>query len=140
MDYSIFRPHGTFSVNTEGRVLVMRAQGPWNAEMSELYGQSVKQQVQELSGAPWVLLGVISEEGVHTPDSFIVSVDIIRAHKKLGRVGTAIIFRYQDSPLIARRVFEKLYNEADEPHAFFADEPAARQWLSERLTAAGAAI
>ena len=138
MDHSKFRPHGALSVNTEGRVLVMRAQGPWNAEFSQLYGETVQAKEQELSGAPWVLLGIVSDEGVHPPDSFAVQLEIIRAHQKQGRVGTAIIFRYQDSPLIARRVFEKLYNEAGEPHAFFDDEAAARQWLSERLIAAGA--
>ena len=86
---------------------------------------------------PWVLLGIVSGEGVHLPDSFVIQTEIIRAHQKQGRAGTAVIFRYQDSPLIARRVFEKLYNEAGEPHAFFDDEAAARQWLSERLALAG---
>lgn len=133
---SKFRPHGELAVFTEGRVLVMRASGPWNAEFSQLYDEVVQKQVVKLSGAPWALLGIISEEGVHTPESFAVSVNIVRAHQKLGRVATAIIFHYQDSPLIARRVFEKMYEEAGEPHAFFDDETAARQWLNERLVAA----
>lgn len=133
---SRFRPHGELAVFAEGRILVMRASGPWNAELSLLYGEIVQMHVLKLSGAPWALLGIISEEGVHTPESFAVSVNIVRAHQKLGRVASAIIFHYQDSPLIARRVFEKMYEEAGEPHAFFDDEAVARQWLNERLTAA----
>lgn len=137
MPHTKFRPHGSLTVEIDGRVLVVRAQGPWNAELSELYGENVQAQVNQLAGAPWGLLGVISDEGVHTPDSFAVSVDIVRAHRKLGRSASAIIFRYQDSPLIARRVFEKLYNEAGEPHAFFEDEAAACQWLNEQISSAG---
>lgn len=137
MQHPLFRPHGAISVNTEDRILIVRAQGPWNAELSQLYGEMVQSQVQALAGAPWAVLGVISREGVHTPDSYSVQVDIIREHHALGRVASAIVFHYFDSPQIARRVFAKMYSEAEEAHEFFEDEESARHWLSEQLRAAG---
>ncbi len=137
MQRTHFPPHGVYSLAIEGRILVMHAQGPWNEELTSQYGVDVHQFTEALAGLPWALLGVVKREGVHTPESYRLQREILEAHRMKGRVATAIVFDYDDAPQIAKRVFDKLYTEAGEPHAFFDDEVSARIWLIERLRLAG---
>ncbi|OQA34074.1 MAG: hypothetical protein BWY57_00759 [Betaproteobacteria bacterium ADurb.Bin341] len=132
-----FAPHGEFSVSTEGRILVVRTTGPWNKELIQLYSQKVTENVEALVGAPWGMLGVISEEGLHTPDSFSATVATVRRHRTQGRTASAVVLQNVSAPETVRKIFTKLYTEADEPFAFFDDEALARSWLAERLREAG---
>ena len=131
-----FMPHGEFSVATEGRILVVRTVGPWNEELIRLYSRTVAENVEALAGAPWALLGVISDEGLHTPDSFSATVETVRKHRIRGRIASAIILQHVSAREIVRSMFSRLYTEAGEPFAFFEDEESARGWLSEKLAEA----
>ncbi len=132
-----FAPHGEFSVSTEGRILVVRTTGPWNEELIQLYSQTVADNVEALAGAPWGMLGVISEEGLHTPNSFSATVATVRRHRTQGRTASAVVLHQVSAPEVVRNIFTKLYTEAGEPFAFFDDEASARSWLMERLREAG---
>ena len=129
----LFPAHGAYSLAIDGRILHMRAFGPWNEELTYQYGKDVRRYTDALAGAPWALLAEVMHDGVHTPESFRLQLEITRAHQEIGRIATAVIFDYENPPQIAQRVFDKLYDQAGEPHAFFDDQAAARAWLLEQL-------
>jgi len=131
-----FKPHGEFSVATEGRILVVRTIGPWNEELIRLYSRTVTENVEALAGAPWGMLGVVADEGLHTPDSFAATVETVRKHRARGRIASAVILQNVSAREIVRSMFSRLYTEAGEPFAFFENEESARSWLSEKLVEA----
>ena len=133
-----FPPHGKLDIRVDGRILVLRAEGPWNAELTRLYTELVEKHINALAGQPWALLGFVVNEGIHTPDSYAIQLQAVREHRQKGRVATAVVFERLDSEQFVRIVFDKLYNEAGEPHAFFDNEAAACAWLEERLREASA--
>ncbi len=129
-----FEPLGDFSVAAENHFMVARITGPWNEELARLFGRKANDCAELLAGTSWVLMATIINEGMHTPDTFSATVEMVRQHRQKGRTATALVLKDVDGAEIVRSVFSRLYKKAGEPHAFFDDEISARAWLIERLS------
>lgn len=128
-----FCPHGTYALHIEGRILVSHVSGPWNRELIEDYVGAITAMIGKLAGSPWAMRATVTKNGMHTPESYAGLVEGIRRQRPLGRVATAVILCDVEAPTIVRSVLEKMYIEAEEPHAFFDDETSANAWLADRL-------
>lgn len=135
MTKSAFQPHGQFEYAVRGRVLHLRTRGPWNRELIEQYKADLAQKMAPLFGAPWGVLATVVEEGIHTPESLESMVEGIRAHRKLGRCGTAVVFERVYGESLVRNMLERMYRQAAEPVAFFHDSDEALIWLLARIEA-----
>ncbi|MBS1198949.1 MAG: hypothetical protein H6R18_2734 [Proteobacteria bacterium] len=128
-----FMPQGDFSVATENQILVASITGPWNEELAYLFGRKANECADLLSGTRWALLATIFNDGMHTPDTFDATVQMVRQHRQKGRAATALVLKDISGPEIVRRVFSRIYEKAGETYAFFDDEASARCWLEDRL-------
>lgn len=132
-----FDPHGSHELAIEGRILVMRTRGPWNAEQVAAYARDQQEKAAELAGRPWALLAFVSGIGLHTADAIDAMVEIVTAQRRTGRCGSALIIAPDaEAPIIVEERFRWIYGLAGEPCAFFDDEDSARRWLAERLAEA----
>jgi len=125
--------HGIFSIHVEGRMLVLHSTGPSNRELVEELSKAEKAALAELAGAPWGLLATITDEVMHTPESYAAMVETIRRHREMGRCATAVIFDHVFGDAMVRRVLERMYHEAGETAQFFDDEASARAWLLDQI-------
>lgn len=135
MNTAQFRPHGAYSVHAEGRILVVATSGPWNKELIEVFGMEVATLVNQLAGAPWGALGIVTKDGMHTPASYAAVVAGVRIQQSFGRVATAIILKDIEGPALVESILHRMYTEAGETHAFFAEEAEACAWLNAQIAA-----
>ncbi|MGE5387212.1 MAG: hypothetical protein ACM3SV_15125 [Betaproteobacteria bacterium] len=129
-----FPPHGRSDIWTEDRVLVVHTQGPWNRELVQEAAKVVLAKAEVFEGRPWLLLGIIYGDGLHTPEAFQEMIQAIRDQQAAGRSGTALILADVGNSSFFRGIYAKMYSAAAEPLEFFADEASARAWIAERLT------
>jgi hypothetical protein len=121
----------------DGRVMVIHTRGPWNTEGVRSYARDQAANVVKLAGQPWVVLAFVYQEGLHTPDAFEAIVETVRAHRRQGRCGTAVVLEEgAPYPNLIRSRFAELYTRAGECFEFFDDESSARDWLENRLSSA----
>lgn len=112
----------------------MEVRGPWNREMIDFFNASTGALLHELVGAPWGILAVVSEDGMHTPDSYAAMVEGIRRQRETGRCATAVILDQVFGEPMVRRVLAQMYRDAGEPATFFEDETSARAWLLAQIS------
>lgn len=62
------RPHGTYSIQREGRALVIDIQGSWNLEGYLDFARDFREAAQPLCGEPWGALVDVRQWGLSTPD------------------------------------------------------------------------
>jgi len=129
-----FRPHGDFDFQLEGRVLRLSVAGSLNQEGLAAYREQARHYFAALAGAPWGVLAVISEGGFLLDGTRDAMIESIRLQQKSGRCATAAVLL---ESVEGRSIFEerlrKMYTEAGQAYAFFADEASARAWLIERI-------
>ncbi len=133
-DSFVFPPHGRSDIWTEDRILVVHTQGPWNQELVQEAAKIVLAKAEVFQGRPWLLLGVIYGDGLHTPEAFQEMINAIRDQQLVGRSGTALVLADVGTSAFYRGIYAKMYAAAAEPLEFFSDEAAARVWIAERLT------
>ncbi len=131
-----FRPHGEATVRGADGIVVVHSTGPWNVEHVRLGHEWISGEGAKFAGKPWVILGFIHGEGLHTPEGYEEQIRAIRLQLEMGRSGTALIFDETPLKSFLQQMFKRMYAETDETVAFFDDEAAARAWLEERLRAA----
>lgn len=127
-----FRPHGQNRIWTEDRLLVVHTRGPWNRELV-LQGQRiVLEAIEKFGGAPWLALGLIYGDGLHTPEAYEEMVNSLKVQRQHGRSGTALVLVNVGESGFFRNVFSRLYASGGEPLQLFPDEASARLWLAEK--------
>lgn len=117
----------------------MHTRGACNAELVERIDQAMEVVLKDLAGAPWGLLATVSEEAMHTPESYAAMVAEIRKQRQTGRCATALIFDHVFGEAVVRTVLVDMYRDAGEPAQFFPDEASGKRWLLERIAEAEAA-
>ncbi|MFZ6849177.1 hypothetical protein [Undibacterium sp. RuRC25W] len=131
-----YQIQGQYELRIEGRMMISRVCGPWNIHAVNAYRDAAERIIQALSGAPWVLLAVLSGEPLHTAESIDELAEMIRGHRQLGRCGTALVF---EGPIALARIHQlmlsKMYIMSGEPHYFANDEASALLWLERQLAA-----
>lgn len=131
-----FRPHGEARISGADRIVTVHSTGPWNAEHVRLGHEWICGEGAKFEHKPWVILGFIHGEGLHTPESYEAQRRYIMAQREIGRCATALIF--DDTPLksFLQDMFKRMYVGTGEQVAFFDSESEARTWLAERLAEA----
>ena len=127
-----FCPHGENQIWTEDRLLVVHTRGPWNIELVRMGQRTVLDAIRVFNDAPWVALGIIHGDGLHTPDAYEEMIESLKVQRQHGRSGTALVLPDVGSSSFFRNVFTRMYAAGGEPMQFFPDEASARAWLSER--------
>ncbi|GGD48968.1 hypothetical protein [Lacimicrobium alkaliphilum] len=127
------RIHGSIRIELEGRILILHAEGPGNAELVQQYQQDVKHYRDQLRGKPWGNLVVFYNEPLLTPEGKELMYESIRRSRESGMVAVAMVLSQANSPSIVRQFWEGIYTKVGMPHVFFDSQDEARNWLETLL-------
>ncbi|WP_159084527.1 hypothetical protein [Dongshaea marina] len=62
--------HGTYSIELDSNIVIMRAYGSWNLEQAEAYCHDLcENYVSHIEHSPWGLVGDLTEWGLCTPEA-----------------------------------------------------------------------
>lgn len=128
-----FLAHGSFSLQVEGRILLLHGEGPGNAELIEQYQLAVLRHREALAGQPWGNLVVLHGESLLTHDAVqLMNLSIGRSCAS-GMVAAAVVLSDTNYPGLGEQLWHQIYVAADMPHAFFDNIESARGWLLEQI-------
>lgn len=120
----------------EGPLLCVKAVGSLYTENFAQYQEQMKPLQQQLGGAPWGLLLEFNDKLVVDYDLALLIMKAITEGRALGRKATAIIIGSSvPQPELVEGMLSKVYNRANECHAFFEDADVAKAWLLKQLSA-----
>ena len=129
-----FKKHGSLSVAIDGRLIVLKCEGPWNAESLHLSDDKIMQNLRAMYGSPWGVLAIFRGEAVYVPEAFALLRKQIKKEITLGRVATAVVFEDVKSPLLSRHQFTSIYEMQGHEVAFFEDADEAKAWLNSLIS------
>ncbi|WP_296044120.1 hypothetical protein [uncultured Alteromonas sp.] len=129
-----FKKHGSLSVAIDGRLIVLKGEGPWNAESLHLSDDKIMQNLRAMYGSPWGVLAIFRGEAVYVPEAFTLLRKQIKKEITLGRVATAVVFVDVKSPLLSRHQFTSIYEMQGHEVAFFEDADEAKAWLNSLIS------
>ncbi|AWL13071.1 hypothetical protein HMF8227_02619 [Saliniradius amylolyticus] len=130
-----FQAHGRVQVRAEPELLVIDADGPGNAELLQEYQLQVAAYREQLSGQPWGLLMNFNGDVLLTADALDLLQESIARSKAAGMCAVAIRILDCSCPSLVKGIWDKVYEQAKLPNAYFDDESSARQWLGQQLMA-----
>lgn len=141
---SVFRPHGRYSAKCEGRLVIMEASGPFNAEMLQAYHQATLPLLAKVRArGPYVTLTEYHDSMMMSPSVVDLLAKSVAQANIEGNSALAVAYAVEPSvegrdlmiPLIESTVF------APVGHQFkaFSNRTDAEAWLRSVLAAAGSA-
>jgi len=139
-DQPKFQPHGVSEFEARGQVLVLRSQGPFNAE----HIQSLAPAFREFGGrlqqaGPWATINLVTRSLLSTPEA----VEMLRrsaqwTHDHLGRVAAAyVVGREVEGRMIMLAEVRRSCAGIMPIEIFFELAPA-QAWALEQIAAANA--
>ena len=125
-----YRPHGTCSINVEGNLMIIRAQGPWNQEYIDRLHKDLLLVSKSLDINNYGILLNLCGEALAVESGFKKHLDFVKQAKT-----KAIAMNLSDCSTreMTKTIFTKLYDQAKINNASFTDESEAKAWLLEQL-------
>lgn len=130
-----FSIHGEVAFTRQGQILVVDVQGPWNAELIELYKAQSRPYVEALSAnGPWGLILILHREAACPPDAIEgIRLGVIEQAKNWRRVCTSYVIApdvigYK----VMDRVWRNIYRDVM-PCEVFERREDALAWTEARL-------
>jgi hypothetical protein len=133
-----FQPHGASRFERRGQVLILRSQGPFNAE----HIQSLAPAFREYGGAlkrdgPWATINVISTSMMVTPEGLaMLRASAQWTHDQLGRVAAAYVALPGAEGRFIMEAGIRASCAGIMPLEIFDDVDAAEAWALERIAEA----
>lgn len=131
----LFEAHGTWNIDSDGRVLLIEGTGPWNLESLQQSAQLVQPFLQRLKGSPWAAMVILHGECIYVPAAGQKLAEILQFESEEGRVATALLVNDCYSPNFAKEHISNIYDKGNHPYAFFDDIDLARNWLDGQINA-----
>ena len=130
-----FSAHGSFSVEIQGRVLIVDGTGPFNEEIVSLYSQAINDAIKSLIGEPWDQISILHGMSIFTPEAQRDLIENIKKRKALGLQRSAVIVADVEGTSTIITQLSQCYEDANVGYAFFNSLEDARKWLSEEYSA-----
>lgn len=130
---SFFRPHGSYSFEIEGSILIFKCKGPWNKEIVDEIEVARQPFIEELSKDLWGVLVIPYGEAIHTPESAQKSESLIKESKFQGRVCTAIMTNHIVDKRTTSELLQRIYIKCGEKPALFTDILKAKKWINKNI-------
>lgn len=137
---SPFRPHGSFSLRVEGRLVISHITGPWNKELVTAWAKACQPEGKILSDSgPYVGIAVIGASMLCPPDAMETLRRAVRYSATRQRCIAHVIVAGAsvDGRGFLEPVFARIYEGVVE-HRIFHELDEARAWSLAHLAANGA--
>ncbi|RCU49527.1 MULTISPECIES: hypothetical protein [Corallincola] len=122
--------HGEYSIQCQGRILLVDAKGPWNEELIVSYKADMLAVIRELSPNPWACIIIVHGTGLMTPEAEKEMASLVKMRKALGLTSTAMVTGDTAVKSIVRAQFERVYCGAGINYCFCDTQAQAYEWLA----------
>lgn len=132
---SQFKPHGNFSLRTEGQIIVQQVQGPWNLEMVEEWNKALTPLGYALDKSGYFAAVIdFKESAMSTPDAVARMRRVVESSVKFLKPAAHAVVAGPDVEgyLLVRTVMSRVFQDLT-PYAFFDALEPALQWLQEHI-------
>ena len=130
---SRFSAHGSFRVHSEGPLVIVHAEGPFNLEFTESFAPVAAEFIERMRGAPWGVLVVARGDFLLTPEAEAAMHQAEVDYEDGGRRVTAFVIADGEWNAIPRGQWARVYRDNARQPRFFASENQARDWLLGEL-------
>ena len=124
--------HGTHTIKTAGKVLIVDVSGPFNEESVKEYQTDLESFVERLSSTPWALCGIFRNQGLLTPDAEASLIEVTRWRKERGMAVISVVLKDVKEPTILKAQMNRIYSVADIQCGYFDKMSDALSWLTEK--------
>jgi hypothetical protein len=132
-----FKPHGRLELWSEGSVLRVQAEGPFNREAVLALGAAIKQFYQALPPEQgFVYLLEFHSSLMASPEALAAFADFLKAMSSAQTAPKAVAFVVNtkvEGACLMLPLFARLYAAAGRDFASFETMAAAEDWLRQRL-------
>ncbi|MCV2367957.1 hypothetical protein [Roseateles oligotrophus] len=132
-----FRPHGRLELWSEGSVLRVQAEGPFNREAVLALGAAIKEFYQILPpDRNFVYLLEFRSSLMASPEALAAFADFLKAMSTAKTAPKAVAFVVAaavEGACLMLPLFARLYADAGREFSAFETMAAAEDWLRERL-------
>lgn len=126
------KPHGTYTIELVGKVLMIDASGPFNDDAVKGYSRDLKEFVEKLAPDPWALCAVFRGESLFTPEAEAELTAITLWRKEKGMKMVAVVFNSIKELSILRDQMARIYEKANIEYGFFNTKHDAFSWLARK--------
>lgn len=134
-----FSIHGEVAFNRQGQILLVDVQGPWNAELIEMYRAQIQPYVESMvANGPWGLILVLHNEAACPPDAIEgIRKGVMEQARNWQRICTSYVIA---PDVIGYRVMDRIWRNIYRdvmPCEIFERREDALAWTEARLKEAG---
>ncbi len=133
MQYS---EHGHYTIEHQGNILLVDAQGPFNEESAKHYHHDVTQLVEKMSGEPWGSLITFRGNSVFTPDAEQQLAQTTRYRQEKGMIAIAVVILNSAYADIQQMQLQRIYRDCQISFHVFSDIDSAKTWLNDFIAQA----
>ena len=131
------RIHGVYYIRRTGRVLEVKAEGPWNEDAAIQYRLDLEQSICELEPEPWGQILIFTGEAILTPEAETRLEEITVWRMSRGLTQLAIVLEDVLNRSLVESQFHGIYNRVGIRYQFIDDRQQALDWMSAAGLPAG---
>jgi hypothetical protein len=138
MSHALFLPHGSFSIRTQGQIIISDMHGPWNIETLESWGRSFAEVAQPLCvNGPIASVVVYFNSLLTSPDALALFRKMLpQGFKRYGMTAAALVYdETVEGYLLGPLIFNPIHEGVIVHQTFTSLEPALL-WVAQCLEAA----
>ena len=128
--YMAFQEHGEFSLEIDGKVLIIEGTGPFNKEIVAQYKAETEACIANLEHSSWYQLLTLHEMCLFTPDAEKALMDTIIDRHARGMVACAVNIRKDSCTNMVMEQISRCYMKVGVEHQYFTDKADAKAWLT----------
>ncbi|MCJ8318010.1 MAG: hypothetical protein MJK12_00145 [Colwellia sp.] len=128
-----FSSHGSYSIETQGNILLVDARGPFNDVTLAQYQLDMKEVCQQMHGQSWASLVTYYGSSIFTPEAEKSLIEITKYRIKHGMVANASVILNSSHADLQQMQLRRVYQSAELTFHVFSDIDSAKDWLTEYL-------
>ena len=125
-----FTEHGVFEINTEDKLLLIDATGPFNDEVAKHYIEAVDSCTQQLEGSQWNQIITLHQLSLFTPKVEKLLIDALINRRIRGLKAVYLILENVYFKSLVKEQMSRWYTKAGIEHHFFDSASEAKKSLT----------
>ena len=128
-----FSAHGKYTIEQQGSILIVDAQGPFNDVIAEQYKREMKTVIKQMNYPHWATSIAYHGNGVFTPDAEHSLIETTRYRIEKGMIAVAAVIAKDSYSNILHMQLQRIYHTCNITFQVFNEQAAAIYWLKNLL-------
>ena len=130
-----FKEHGVFEIETEARLLLVDATGPFNEELVKRYNEALESCIQQLEFSQWSQVITLHQMSLFTPEAEKVLIDTLIKRRSRGLLAGYVILEDVEFKPWVKEQLNRCYTVAGVELHFFDSTSEAKKSLTRSQAA-----